>query len=104
MEKHPKVGRNLVLSPRKYFRDTDNPAPIKVAATCELDVRTCPAAILYPSTNKAQAYIKFKYTQSVFHRHMGKTFIKKYILPSIINVFMISILKTNSFFIANAAT
>ena len=104
MEMHSKVGRNLVLRPRKYFRDTDNPAPIKVAATCELDVRTCPAAILYPSTNKAQAYIKFKYTQSVFHRHMGKTFIKKYILPSIINVFIISILKTNSFFIANAAT
>ena len=104
MEMDPKVCRNLVLRPRKYFRDTDNPAPIKVAATCELDVRTCPAAILYPSTNKAQAYIKFKYTQSIFHRHIGKTIIKKYILPSIINVFIISILKTNSFFIANAAT
>ena len=78
MEMHPKVGRNLVLRPRKYFRDTDNPAPIKVAATCELDVLTCPAAFLYPT------FIK-------------KTFIKKYILPSIINVFIISILKTNSF-------
>ena len=76
MEMHPKVGRNLVLRPRKYFRDTDNAAPIKVAATCELDVRACPAAFLYRSTDKAQAYMKFKYTQSVFHRHMGKTFIK----------------------------
>ena len=100
MEMHPKVGRNLVLRPRKYFRDTDNPAPIKVAATCELDVLTCPAAFLYPSTDKAQASMKFKYSQSVFHRHI----IKKYILPSIINVFIISILKTYSFFIANAAT
>ena len=85
MEMHSKVGRNLVLRPRKYFRDTDNPAPIKVAATCELDVLTCPAAFLYPT------FIK-------------KTFIKKYILPSIINVFIISILKTYSFFIANTAT
>ena len=58
MEKHPKVGRNLVLQPRKDFRDTDKPGkqPLNVAATCELDGNawTCPAAILYPSALKAQ--------------------------------------------------
>ena len=79
MEKHPKVGRNLVLRPRKDFRNTDNPCKqsLNVAATCKLDgnARTCLAAILYPSTHKAQAYTKRlpqAYGKDIF---MGKTYL-----------------------------